>query len=124
MSVFQFIKPAFAVSAVLTLGAFSLNTLALGENCGEAPVAPELVDGKTASMEELVANSEQVKGYIAEADQFLDCREAVIPTEEYKALSKSEQKQYREANKQVLDARNVIGEAFNAEVAGFKKANP
>lgn len=124
MSVFQFIKPALAVSAALTLGAFSLNSLALGENCGEAPVAPQLVEGASTSMEELVANSEQVKAFIEQADQYLDCREAVVPTDEYKALSKSGQKEYREANKVVLQARNDIGEAFNAEVAAFKEANP
>ena len=124
MSVFQFIKPALAVSAALTLGAFSLNTLALGENCGDTPVAPQLVDGASASMEELVANSEEVKAFIEQADQYLDCREAVIPTDEYKALSRSGQKEYREANKLVLAARNDIGEAFNTEVAAFKAANP
>lgn len=124
MSVFRFIKPAMAVSAALALGAFSLNTLAQGENCGEPPVLPELVEGASASMEELVANSEQVKGFIEQADEYLDCRESAIPTDEYKALSRSAKKGYRDDNKRVLEARNDIGEAFNGEVAAYQAANP
>ena len=124
MSVFRFIKPAMAVSAALALGAFSLNTLAQGENCGEPPVSPELVDGASASMEELVANSEQVKAFIEQADGYLDCRESAMPSDEYKALSRSDQKEYREASKRVLDARNDIGEAFNGQVAAYQAANP
>lgn len=113
------IKQVFVLGAALSMGG-----LAYANDCGEAPVAPQLVDGASVTMEEIVANSEQVKAYIAEADKYLDCREAIIPTEAFTALDESAQAEYRAANKVVLDARNGIGEAFNAEVADFKKANP
>ena len=113
------IKQAFVFSAALSVGA-----LAFASDCGEAPVAPELVDGATVTMEEIVSNSEGVKAYIAEADKYLDCRESIIPTEAFTNLDETAQADYRAANKVVLDARNGIGDAFNAEVAAFKKANP
>ncbi len=124
MSVFQFIKPALVVSAVLSLGTLSAGALAIGEHCGEAPQAPEVVDGASVTMDELVANSEQVKAFIDQADAYLDCREAVMPGEAYQALSRADKRQYRDANREVLDARNKIGDSFNQEVAEFQKANP
>ena len=106
----------------LTLGVFS--AAALADDCGNAPQQPELVDGASATMEELVANSESVKNYIAEADAYLDCREKIVNSDTYKSMSKDDQKVFTQANSDVLASRNGIGDKFNAEVADYKKANP
>lgn len=119
MSCYSKIKQCFLISVAL-----GFSSLALANDCGEPPAAPALVDGATVTMDEIVANSEQVKAYIASADQYLDCREQVIPTEEFMARPEAEQESYRADNKAVLDKRNGIGDEFNAEVAAFKKANP
>ncbi|MFA5548537.1 MAG: hypothetical protein WDA10_08370 [Porticoccaceae bacterium] len=110
--------------ALIFSAAFCLGSTVMANECGEPPAAPPLVDGATATMEAVVANSDEVKVYIADADKYLDCREAAIATEGFTALDKSAQDEYRAANKTVLDARNAIGEDFNKEVAAFKKANP
>lgn len=119
MSCYSKIKQCFLISVAL-----SFSSLALANNCGEAPAAPALVDGAKVTMDEIVANSEQVKAYIATADQYLDCREQIIPTEEFLARPEAEQESYRADNKTVLDKRNAIGEEFNAQVSAFKAANP
>lgn len=92
--------------------------------CGDVPTSPELVDGATATMEDLVANSQSVKAFIAEADTFLDCNEAFAKTDEFKAISADEQKKVIETNATLLKARNDIGENFNKEVQTYKAANP
>jgi len=119
MSSYSKIKQCLLMSAAL-----GFSSLAMATDCGEAPGAPALVDGSQVTMDEIVANSEQVKAYIASADAYLDCRETDMATEAFTAKPKSEQDSYRAANKAILDKRNGIGEEFNKEVAAFKKANP
>lgn len=119
MSCSQNIKRSLIFSA-----AFLFGSAAMGSECGDPPAVPQLVDGATSTVDAVVANSEEVKAYIADADKYLDCREAAIATEDFAALDKSAQGEYRAANKAVLDARNEIGEDFNEQVAAFKKANP
>ncbi|MGD9660994.1 MAG: hypothetical protein AB7U63_06960 [Porticoccaceae bacterium] len=111
--------------SVLLAMALAISTSAVfADNCGEIPQAPELVNGASATMEELVANSESVKAYIASADTFLDCRDAYAKTEEFKGLNQSEQKALIETSNELLGKRNAIGDDFNKEVAAFKAANP
>ena len=90
-------------------------------SCGELPVEPDIVDGASSTVEQLVANSEAVNAYIAEADQFLDCSE-----DRYKRLSSSRIHKDRigEQIKTVTARRNEIGAEFNAQVAAYKAANP
>jgi len=109
---------------LLSLVFTALTGSALASDCGNPPQEPEIVDGATATMEELVANSESVKTYISEADAYLDCREGVVKSDTFKNMSKEEQKAFLEANSVLLKSRNNIGEKFNAEVADYKKANP
>ncbi|MCK9502807.1 MAG: hypothetical protein M0Q95_01310 [Porticoccaceae bacterium] len=99
-------------------------SVAFADNCGEIPQAPELVKGASSTMEELVANSESVKAYIASADTFLDCRDAYAKTDEFKGLNQDEQKALIDTSNELLAKRNAIGDNFNKEVAAFKAANP
>lgn len=92
--------------------------------CGDPPEVPEIVDGTAATMDELVANSDQVKSYIAEADSYLSCYEGYAKSDEYKALDKAAQKAEMATYKDVLNRRNAIGEDFNEQVKAYKAANP
>ena len=110
------------VLLTLALGAFTGSALA--SDCGTLPQEPEIIDGGSATMEDLVANSESVKTFISEADAYLDCREGIAKTDAFKEMSKDEQQAFLKANSDLLKSRNDIGEKFNAEVADYKKANP
>ncbi|MFA5630753.1 MAG: hypothetical protein WC997_04500 [Porticoccaceae bacterium] len=115
-------KGGRSILLTLALGAFAGSALA--SDCGNPPQEPEIIDGATATMEDLVANSESVKTYISEADSYLDCREGIVKSDAFKEMSKDDQKAFQNANSDVLKSRNNIGEKFNAEVADYKKANP
>ena len=111
-------------ASVFAVSTFAISSLVFSQSeddsgCGVEPVAPEIVDGATSSMEDLVANSKAVNAYIADADTFLDCREAYV-----KGLDKSERDQHTGAISELTAKRNEIGDIFNAQVAKFKEANP
>lgn len=91
-------------------------------SCGEQPVRPEIVDGSTAAMEELVENSKEVKSYIAEADQYLDCEEEVVKNSDQ--LSEESRTKRTDRIKRLIASRNEVGDEFNAQVAKFREANP
>lgn len=107
--------------AFLSIGFISSSVLA---DCGDQPVKPELPDGKTATMDELVATSNAVKSFIAEADAYLDCSEKEIASEEFQALDDKQQNQKKKEVKALLKSRNNIADDFNKEVGAYKKANP
>ena len=94
------------------------------DTCGDAPEAPKLVDGATATMESLVANSAEVKKFIAAADSNLDCREAFTKSADFKAMSHDDQVAYSTVLAKLLKARNDIGDQFNAQVTAYKQAHP
>jgi hypothetical protein len=113
------------IKTLVFAGAFAASGLALAsDNCGEVPAAPEIVDGATATMEELVANSESVKAFVAGADTYLDCREGFIKTDTFKAMTDQEKKAFIDANGALLDLRNAIGPSFNEQVGVYTKAHP
>ena len=96
----------------------------MANDCGEVPQAPEVVDGASTSMDDLVANSQSVKAFIADADAYLDCNETFIQSDGFKDLEPAEQQAALDTNTELLKARNQIGEDFNEEVAAYKAANP
>ena len=89
--------------------------------CGDPPAEPIIVDGATATMEQLVANSQEVNLYIGEADLFLDCSEL-----RYKRLSSSRvhKAPVAEQIRLITARRNAIQNEFNNQVAAFRVANP
>ena len=97
---------------------------AFSNDCGAVPTTPELIKGAAATMEELVANSQSVKAYIAEADAYLDCNESFVKSEPFTALAPEEKQKVLDVNSKLLNDRNVIGEKFNEEVVAYKAANP
>ena len=101
-----------------------LSTTALSQECGDEPVAPSIVDGASASMDDLVANSQEVKGFIAEADVFLDCLYEYRDTVAYKDLDDAAKDEFKTYSTEILDSRNAIGDVFNEQVAAYRAANP
>lgn len=115
------------LASVIATSLFSLPITAVAQpgddGCGEEPVAPAIVDGATSAMEDLVANSKAVTGFIAEADTYLDCREAYVK-DKSNGLSESDRDAVSATISALTKKRNEIGDLFNAEVAKFREANP
>ena len=118
----QLYKNSLRNAMLFSIALFSAPLLA--SECGERPQAPEVVDGASATMDELVANSKSVKAFIADADAYLDCNEAIVTSEDFKKMDPADQKAMIETNKKLLKERNDIGEHFNQEVAAYQAANP
>ena len=93
------------------------------QGCGEAPVKPKVVDGASVTMDQLVANSDAVKSYIAEADLYLDCHLAFRKTVEYKDLARREKAALADISEALLEDRNALGDEFNEQVMAYKEAN-
>gem|GEM_PF-908833 len=93
-------------------------------DCGVLPEKPSIVDGSTATMEELVANSQAVKSYIGDVDNFLDCYDAFMQSSDFSELPQKEKLVYANAMDNILEARNAIGPQFNAQVEAFRAAQP
>jgi len=103
----------------------SLSAVALAaDNCGDVPVAPELPDGTTASLDELVDTSNAVRNYIEDADKYLDCKESFARKRDFQRLSSEAQDAYREEVSVLTAKRNEVGDLFNAEVEAYRQANP
>lgn len=108
-----------ASSVIMAIFCFSGTVSA--DDCGEAPIPPELADGATATMDELIANSEAVKGFIADADGHLDCRESLMKSDEFKMMDESARGAYMAATSELLKVRNSISEDFNEQVKIFSQ---
>ena len=113
------IQILFAFSILL-----GLSTTAMAQDCGVVPTKPEVVDGASSSMEQIIENSNEVKTYIAEADLYLDCHAAWRQLIAFRGLSRDEKDAIEAEIKVILDERNAIGDDFNAEVQAFRDANP
>ena len=115
-------------STILTGSAIVFSTVLAAQtgsedNCGNTPIEPSILDGASSSMEELVANSKEVTGFIAAADTYLDCREAYVK-DTTNGLSKDAREEISDSIRDLTKKRNDIGDTFNAQVAAFKEANP
>lgn len=106
---------------ILLLG---VSATAMASDCGDAPSEPDIIDGASASKEELVENSNAVKDFIDEADAYLDCSTAYVKTPDFEQLADDAKKELIESTKAVLEARNTIGPEFNEQVQAYKEANP
>lgn len=107
---------AFCCAGVMSAGVFA--------DCGTPPEEPQIPDGASASFDELIAASKVVKAYIAGVDGYLDCREALMATDEFKAQGENIINAAKEEVSTLTKHRNDIGDNFNKEVGAYKKANP
>lgn len=100
------------------------SSTAFAQSCGEAPEAPEIPDGATATMEQLIATSGAVNAFLDSADVFLDCGTAEKDTVAYKDLSRAEKGRIVDAREDLIDIYNSIADDFNEEVQAYQAANP
>ena len=89
-------------------------------NCNPAK-SPELVDGTTASLEQLVDNQKAVKTYMGEANSYLEC----LDLEEANAIATGseteETKVVRDAfYNATVDQMNITAANFNTEIQNYK----
>lgn len=101
-----------------------ISSTVLGQDCGEVPVNPEVVDGTSVTMDGLIENSVAVKSFIADADIYLDCSFAYRDTVEYKDLGRRAKLSIVETAENLLDDRNDLGDEFNEQVMAYQTANP
>ena len=115
----------FLICAALSVALSNLSIAQESEanQCGDAPLAPEVVDGSSATMTDLVANSKAVQTFIANADEHLDCKKALV-NDTTNGLSSDERDIHEKNFMDLVTVRNEIGDLFNAEVEAFKAANP
>ena len=117
---------------------FVLLALMLGSSAGmagdcNAPEAPSLPDGSTASMEEMLAGQKAVKEVQAANLEYMGCVEKEISAAEEAALkaSEDEKEAAQAAHQKAMDTYNsavskeeeVAGQ-FNTEIREYKAANP
>ncbi len=89
------------------------------------PAQPAIPDGATATKDEMIAASGEVKAYLAKVDEFLMCIEdeekaaiaasAEMPEEEIKRRSEMLDKRFEAAN----EDKALFGEKFNLQVRAY-----
>lgn len=109
--------------AGIALGSMSALTLA-ADQCGEAPSAPAIPEGATATLEELAAAAEQVNQYGELSNTYLDCVESFTGKRAFKQLSRDEQAAIHEKFSAAAANHNTTLDAFQAELEAFRAANP
>lgn len=109
--------------AGIALGSMSALALA-ADQCGEAPAAPAIPEGATASLEELAGAAEQVNQYGELSDTYLDCVESFTRKRAFKKLSSDEQAAINEKFNTAAASHNATLDAFQAELEAFRAANP
>lgn len=109
--------------AGVALGSISALTLA-ADQCGEAPAAPAIPEGATATLEELAAAAEQVNQYGELSNTYLDCVEEFTGKRAFKQLSRDEQAAIHDKFSTAAASHNATLDAFQAELEAFRAANP
>lgn len=104
-----------------------ISSVSFAAECGDPPPAPEIPDGKTATLDELRAASAEVKKFAGAGDEkgtmelFLDCvdsnREA-----EFELMNKEQQERWMEDFDAMDTERVAVADRFN-EQARIWQAN-
>ena len=104
------------------------STPALAADC-EAPAAPELPDGATSTMEQMLAGQKAVKAFQAANLEYMKClepgltaAEAAVQAGEEGATEKYQAAQ--ETYNAAVSAEEAVAGEFNTEIREYKAANP
>ncbi|WP_170287475.1 hypothetical protein [Halioglobus maricola] len=103
------------------------STSALAADC-EAPAAPELPDGASASMEEMLAGQKSVKAFQAANLAYMQCLEPTIAAAQAKLDEGAEGaadmlKAAEETYNAAVSAEEAVAGQFNTEVREYKAAS-
>ncbi|EED35157.1 hypothetical protein NOR51B_1102 [Luminiphilus syltensis NOR5-1B] len=105
---------------------------AFADDC-EAPEAPTLPDGSSASMEEMVAGQGAIKAFQAESGEYRTCLDTEIAAaqkrvkkgdEDDKAEAAAAFEAATEAYNASVATEEKLAEDFNTAIRAFKAANP
>ena len=96
------------------------------------PIAPAPVDGKTATKEQMVAASKDVKAFISASDEFQTCilaeltekRKEALKSKDKKPLDPAVEASYQGKVDTNQKLKEKVGAEFNASVGAYKAAHP
>jgi len=89
----------------------------------EAPAVVAVPDGKTATMDQLLAAQSQVKSYMAAMQQFLACVDMEADAKGADAPAEYKAMMVDRHNTAVAEMEQIAA-AFNDQVKAYKAANP
>ena len=117
--------------ALAVAGIVSFSTLSYAE-C-DLPDVPSMPDGKTSSLEEMVAGQQSVKAFQNANADYLKCMQKLIQKAE-KDIKKAKgdaKNAATEAHAQLVEAYNAavtaeqsVANEFNEQIGAYKAANP
>jgi hypothetical protein len=89
----------------------------------ENPAAVAMPDGKTSTMEQMLAAQAQVKAYQAAMNEFLACIDSELAAEGEKAPEEFKSLMVSRHNAAVSEMEGVAA-AFNEQLKAYRAANP
>jgi hypothetical protein len=89
----------------------------------EAPAVPAVPDGKTATMEQLLAAQGQVKSYMTSMQEYLACIDMEADAKGADAPAEYKAMMVDRHNTAVTEMEQIAA-AFNDQVKAYKAANP
>ena len=104
------------------------STSALAADC-EQPAQPEMPDGATATMEQMLAGQKAVKAFQAANLEYMKCLEPALTAAEAAAKAGEEGaiETYQAAQdtyNAAVSAEEAVAGEFNTEIREYKAANP
>ena len=108
----------------LTLG----SSVALAQDC-TAPTAPQLPDGASSTMEQMLEGQKAVKTYQAANLEYMKCLEPMLAAAEAELKEGVEgaaekYKQVEDSYNSAVSAEEEVAGQFNTEIREYKAANP
>ena len=115
-----------AQSALLSLVLCS--SAAMAQDC-TAPTAPQLPDGASSTMEQMLEGQKAVKTFQAANLDYMKCLEPALAAAEAKVKdgvegAADEYKQVEEAYNTAVSTEEEVAGQFNTEIREYKAANP
>lgn len=89
----------------------------------ENPTVVPIPDGKTSTMDQLLAAQAQVKTYMAAMEQYLACIDNEMQAKGDDATAEYKSLMVNRHNTAVSEMESVAG-AFNEQIQAYKAANP
>ena len=120
------------LSVILIAGAAAMAFAgsAMAQGACTAPTAPATVDGAAATLEQLVANKNEVAGFIAASDAYQTCvvKDLAARNAAAKQAKTKVDPAVVKAAQDALDANQAdkerVGTAFNTAAKAYKTAHP
>ncbi len=119
--------------STVVLGLSLISPLSLAADC-TAPAAPELPDGASANMEQMLAGQKAVKAFQTANLEYMGCLEADFTaaeaivnsdaSDEKKAAASSRHAQGVDAYNAAVSKEEEVAGQFNTEIREYKAANP